>query len=145
MGAGADCQHEGLHRALRPRQRQAGQAGAGGAGAPPPQTAAAAYLLASLPVPCTAERSAPQHPPTSAACLLPQSKEKVLAKMVREGLTEKVETERAVKFSFTQVGKLPPPVLQFTNVTFGYSKDKVLYRNVDLGADLDSRVAIVSA
>lgn len=49
-----------------------------------------------------------------------------------------------VKFKFENVGKLPPPVLQFTEVTFGYSPDKVLYRNVDLGADLDSRVAIVS-
>ena len=28
-------------------------------------------------------------------------------------------------------------------VAFGYSPDKVLYRNVDLGVDLDSRVAIV--
>ena len=72
-----------------------------------------------------------------------QSKEKVLAKMVREGLTEKVETERVVKFDFENVGKLPPPVLQFTEVTFGYSKDKILYSNVDLGVDLDSRVAIV--
>ncbi|KAL4423989.1 hypothetical protein ABPG75_001290 [Micractinium tetrahymenae] len=72
-----------------------------------------------------------------------QSKEKVLAKMVREGLTEKVETDRVVKFKFENVGKLPPPVLQFTDVTFGYSPDKVLYRHVDLGADLDSRVAIV--
>lgn len=72
-----------------------------------------------------------------------QSKEKVLAKMVRDGLTEKVETEKVVKFSFENVGKLPPPVLQFTEVTFGYSKDKILYSNVDLGVDLDSRVAIV--
>ncbi|KAI7846313.1 hypothetical protein COHA_000150 [Chlorella ohadii] len=72
-----------------------------------------------------------------------QSKEKVLAKMVREGLTEKVEMDRIVKFKFENVGKLPPPVLQFTDVTFGYSPDKVLYSNVDLGADLDSRVAIV--
>ncbi|KAI3432307.1 hypothetical protein D9Q98_003867 [Chlorella vulgaris] len=72
-----------------------------------------------------------------------QSKEKVLAKMVREGLTEKVEGDRVVKFKFENVGKLPPPVLQFTDVTFGYSADKVLYSHVDLGADLDSRVAIV--
>lgn len=72
-----------------------------------------------------------------------QSKEKVLAKMVREGLTEKVENERVVKFNFMNVGKLPPPVLQFSNVKFGYSPDKVLYSNVELGVDLDSRVALV--
>lgn len=72
-----------------------------------------------------------------------QSKEKVLAKMVREGLTERVEMDRVVKFHFENVGKLPPPVLQFSSVTFGYSPDKVLYSNVDLGVDLDSRVALV--
>ena len=72
-----------------------------------------------------------------------QSKEKVLAKMVREGLTEKVETEKVVKFHFENVGKLPPPVLQFADVTFGYTPDRVLYSHVDLGVDLDSRVALV--
>eukprot|EP00877_Chromochloris_zofingiensis_P003806 jgi/Chrzof1/13426/Cz07g32170.t1 len=72
-----------------------------------------------------------------------QSKEKTLSKMVRGGLTEKVEMDRVVRLRFENCGKLPPPVLQFTNVTFGYSPDKVLYRNVDLGVDLDSRVAIV--
>lgn len=72
-----------------------------------------------------------------------QSKEKVLAKMVREGLTEKVEHDKVVKFKFENVGKLPPPVLQFTDVAFGYSPDKILYKNVDLGVDLDSRVALV--
>jgi ATP-binding cassette subfamily F protein 2 len=63
--------------------------------------------------------------------------------MVREGLTEKVEGDRVVKFHFEMVGKLPPPVLQFSDVTFGYSRDKVLYSHVDLGVDLDSRVAVV--
>eukprot|EP00197_Chlamydomonas_leiostraca_P012156 CAMPEP_0202866876 /NCGR_PEP_ID=MMETSP1391-20130828/8410_1 /ASSEMBLY_ACC=CAM_ASM_000867 /TAXON_ID=1034604 /ORGANISM="Chlamydomonas leiostraca, Strain SAG 11-49" /LENGTH=447 /DNA_ID=CAMNT_0049546863 /DNA_START=81 /DNA_END=1420 /DNA_ORIENTATION=- len=72
-----------------------------------------------------------------------QSKEKTLAKMVRGGLTERVETDRTVRLRFTPVGKLPPPVLQFTQVAFGYSPDKILYRDVDLGVDLDSRVAIV--
>lgn len=72
-----------------------------------------------------------------------QSKEKVLAKMVRGGLTERVEGDRAVKLAFTDVGKLPPPVLQFSSVAFGYSRDKILYSGVDLGVDLDSRVAIV--
>mmetsp|Transcript_4055 Transcript_4055/g.8766 ORF Transcript_4055/g.8766 Transcript_4055/m.8766 type:complete len:605 (-) Transcript_4055:1170-2984(-) len=74
-----------------------------------------------------------------------QSKEKTLAKMVRGGLTEKVEQDKTLKLRFENVGKLPPPVLQFTQVAFGYSPDKVLYRDVDLGVDLDSRVAIVGA
>lgn len=41
-----------------------------------------------------------------------QSKEKTLAKMVAEGLTEKVVKESAVQIKFENVGKLPPPVLQ---------------------------------
>jgi ATP-binding cassette subfamily F protein 2 len=48
--------------------------------------------------------------------------------MVRGGLTEKVETDRVVRLRFENVGKLPPPVLQFQHVTFGYSEDKILYR-----------------
>jgi len=35
-----------------------------------------------------------------------------------------------VRLRFTDVGKLPPPVLQFADVTFGYSPERVLYRNV---------------
>eukprot|EP00879_Flechtneria_rotunda_P006615 GHRR01006952.1.p1 GENE.GHRR01006952.1~~GHRR01006952.1.p1 ORF type:complete len:430 (+),score=143.28 GHRR01006952.1:220-1509(+) len=57
-----------------------------------------------------------------------QSKEKTLDKMVRGGLTEKVEKDSVVKLRFENVGKLPPPVLQFSDVAFGYSPDKVLYR-----------------
>ena len=49
---------------------------------------------------------------------------------VRGGLTEKVEVDHVVRLNFTDVGKLPPPVLQFSTVTFGYSKDAVLYRDV---------------
>ena len=51
---------------------------------------------------------------------------------VRSGLTEAVAREHTVKLHFTDVGKLPPPVLQFINVTFGYSPDRVLYENVSL-------------
>lgn len=62
-----------------------------------------------------------------------QSKEKTLDKMVRGGLTEKVQGDHVVRLRFTDVGKLPPPVLQFADVTFGYSPDRVLYRNVSIG------------
>lgn len=53
-----------------------------------------------------------------------------LGVQVRGGLTDKVEADHAVKLHFTDVGKLPPPVLQFASVTFGYSRDHVLYRDV---------------
>lgn len=72
-----------------------------------------------------------------------QSKEKVLDKMMRSGLTEKVEVEKSLDFKFPSPSKLPPPVLQCTNITFGYPGCEILYRNVDFGIDLDTRVALV--
>lgn len=72
-----------------------------------------------------------------------QSKEKVLAKMVRGGLTQKPEEEKALNFKFPDPGHLPPPVLSFRDVSFAYPKCESLYTNVNLGVDLDSRVALV--
>ncbi|KAH7422806.1 hypothetical protein KP509_12G026600 [Ceratopteris richardii] len=72
-----------------------------------------------------------------------QSKEKTLAKMERGGLTEKVVRDKVLVFRFTDVGKLPPPVLQFVEVDFGYTPDHLIYRKVDFGVDLDSRIALV--
>ncbi|XP_042475285.1 ABC transporter F family member 1-like [Macadamia integrifolia] len=72
-----------------------------------------------------------------------QSKEKTLAKMERGGLTEKVARDKVLIFRFTDVGKLPPPVLQFVEVSFGYTPDNLIYKNIDFGVDLDSRVALV--
>jgi ATP-binding cassette subfamily F protein 2 len=72
-----------------------------------------------------------------------QSKEKTLAKMERGGLTEKVAHDSVLTFRFVNVGKLPPPVLQFAEVTFGYTEDHLIYKNLEFGVDLDSRVALV--
>ncbi|KAL6859145.1 hypothetical protein ACP4OV_018147 [Aristida adscensionis] len=72
-----------------------------------------------------------------------QSKEKTLAKMERGGLTEKVVRDKILVFRFTNVGKLTPPVLQFVDVTFGYTPENLLYKNLDFGVDLDSRIALV--
>ncbi|KAF4324527.1 hypothetical protein BBO99_00001760 [Phytophthora kernoviae] len=74
-----------------------------------------------------------------------QSKEKTLAKMVRDGLTEKVEHEAVGDFKFPNPEKLPPPVLMFQNVAFGYPDCPLLYKGVEMGLDLDSRVALVGA
>mmetsp|Transcript_21797 Transcript_21797/g.21960 ORF Transcript_21797/g.21960 Transcript_21797/m.21960 type:complete len:927 (+) Transcript_21797:62-2842(+) len=72
-----------------------------------------------------------------------QSKEKVLDKMVRGGLTDKVETEKALDFKFLEPGKLAPPVLQCNDVSFGYPGCEILYSGVSFGIDLDSRIALV--
>jgi len=66
-----------------------------------------------------------------------------LAKMQAGGLTEKVIRDKVLCLRFFDVGTLPPPVLQFQGVSFGYAKDKVLYKNLEFGIDLDSRVALV--
>jgi len=72
-----------------------------------------------------------------------QSKEKTLEKMMRSGLTDKVETEKALDFKFPDPEMLSPPVLQCIEITFGYPGCEILYSGVDFGVDLDSRVALV--
>ncbi|KAF6140209.1 hypothetical protein GIB67_000257 [Kingdonia uniflora] len=72
-----------------------------------------------------------------------QSKEKTLKKMESAGLTEKVSRDQVLVFRFTDVGKLPPPVLQFSEVTFGYTPKCLIYKNLEFGVDLDSRIALV--
>jgi len=73
-----------------------------------------------------------------------QSKEKTLAKMVADGLTEKVTSDRSVSFCFYSCGKIPPPVIMVQNVSFRYSEDTpYIYKNLEFGMDLDTRLALV--
>jgi len=73
-----------------------------------------------------------------------QSKEKTLAKMVAEGLTEKVTTDRSVSFCFYSCGKIPPPVIMVQNVSFRYNDETpYIYKNLEFGMDLDTRLALV--
>lgn len=72
-----------------------------------------------------------------------QSKEKTLEKMVRGGLTDKVDIEKTMDFKFPDPGNLSPPVLQANEISFGYPGGELLYQGVDFGLDLDSRVALV--
>ena len=74
-----------------------------------------------------------------------KSKLKIIEKMEAEGLVEKVENPRAFRFNFLNVEKLPPPVLAFDNVSFSYSGkvEECLYKNLNLGVDMDSRIALV--
>jgi len=73
-----------------------------------------------------------------------QSKEKTLAKMVAGGLTEKVSKDRTLTFYFPECGKIPPPVIMVQEVSFRYSEDTPwIYKNLEFGIDLDTRLALV--
>nr|CAI5860202.1 unnamed protein product [Callosobruchus analis] len=73
-----------------------------------------------------------------------QSKEKTLAKMVAQGLTEKVTNDKIVTFYFPSCGTIPPPVIMVQNVSFRYSDNTPwIYKNLEFGIDLDTRLALV--
>ncbi|KAK4507170.1 hypothetical protein PRZ48_000904 [Zasmidium cellare] len=69
-----------------------------------------------------------------------QSRIKKLEKMP---VLEAPESEYLVHFKFPEVEKLSPPIIQMSGVSFGYSKDQPLLKNVDLDVQLDSRIGII--
>ncbi|KAI3405287.1 ARB1 [Candida oxycetoniae] len=74
-----------------------------------------------------------------------KSRQKILDKMEADGLIQPVVPDRVFSFRFPEVEKLPPPVLAFDDMSFSYSgKDEDnLYEHLDIGIDMDSRVALV--
>lgn len=66
-----------------------------------------------------------------------------IKKLERMPVLEAPEAEYSVHFKFPEVEKMSPPIVQMTGVSFGYSPDKDLLRNVDLDVQLDSRIGIV--
>merc|ERR1719414_1209902 len=61
------------------------------------------------------------------------------------GPTELLERpkEYVVRFRFPDVSTLQPPILGLYNASFGYPGQGQLFKNVDFGIDMESRVAIV--
>ncbi|XP_026144909.1 ATP-binding cassette sub-family F member 1-like isoform X1 [Carassius auratus] len=51
--------------------------------------------------------------------------------------------EYTVKFTFPNPPPLSPPILGLHSVDFGYESQKPLFRNVDFGIDMESRICIV--
>lgn len=73
-----------------------------------------------------------------------QSKEKTLAKMVAQGLTERVVDDKTLNFCFPSCGTVPPPVIMVQNVSFRYNDTTpYIYKNLEFGIDLDTRIALV--
>lgn len=73
-----------------------------------------------------------------------QSKEKTMAKMIAGGLTEKAVTETVKQFYFFDAGEIPPPVIMVQHVSFRYNENTPwIYKDIDFGIDLDTRIALV--
>ncbi|KAK8045226.1 putative positive effector protein GCN20 [Apiospora rasikravindrae] len=66
-----------------------------------------------------------------------------IKKLERMPVLEAPEAEYSVKFKFPDVEKLSPPIIQMSGVTFGYTPEKTLLKDVDLDVQLDSRIGIV--
>ncbi|GBE78707.1 Uncharacterized ABC transporter ATP-binding protein [Sparassis crispa] len=69
-----------------------------------------------------------------------QSKIKILEKLPELHPPEVEETET---FKFPEIEKISPPILLLNEVTFGYTPDKIILRNININVDLESRIAIV--
>ena len=74
-----------------------------------------------------------------------KSKKKVLEKLEDESVEKPKLREPTLTFKFPECSRLAPPVLPFDNVSFAYSgkKEDLLYEDLDIGVDCDSRVALV--
>jgi ATP-binding cassette subfamily F protein 2 len=75
-----------------------------------------------------------------------KSRQKILDKMEADGLIEPVFKAKDFDFKFESSGRLPPPVLAFTEMSFSYNgdlKNNAIYRDVEFGVDTESRIALV--
>ncbi|KAF9454927.1 P-loop containing nucleoside triphosphate hydrolase protein [Macrolepiota fuliginosa MF-IS2] len=71
-----------------------------------------------------------------------QMKIKILEKLPDLQPPEEEETET---FKFPETEKISPPLLQMNEITFGYSQDKLILKNVNFDIGFESRIAIVGA
>ncbi|KAF8807620.1 hypothetical protein BYT27DRAFT_7189694 [Phlegmacium glaucopus] len=71
-----------------------------------------------------------------------QMKIKILEKLPDLEPPEEEETEQ---FKFPETDKISPPLLQMSGVTFGYSLEKTILKDVYFDVGLDSRIAMVGA
>lgn len=66
-----------------------------------------------------------------------------IKKLERMPVLEEPEGEYTVHFQFPEVEKLSPPIVQMSEVAFGYTPENQLLKDVELDVQLDSRIGIV--
>lgn len=69
-----------------------------------------------------------------------QSKIKILEKLPE---LEPPSEEKLVTFQFSNPDQLSPPILQMSEVTFGYTQEKTIIRDINIDVRMDSRIAVV--
>ena len=72
--------------------------------------------------------------------------EKIKASIIEAPMLNepKVAGERSVEFHFYSCGTIPPPVVMVQNVSFRYSESTpYIYKDLEFGLDLDTRLALV--
>ena len=59
-------------------------------------------------------------------------------------LTLLASGSQVISFSFPDCGEIPPPVIMVQGVSFRYTPERPwVYKNLDFGIDLETRVALV--
>lgn len=76
----------------------------------------------------------------AATAKMAQSRIKVLEKM---DFTPAVVEDPTFSFTFDSPDAENPPYLQAVDVTFGYSREKILFKKLNFNLDMDSRIALV--
>lgn len=67
-----------------------------------------------------------------------------LKKKEAEGIV-KPDKPYTVRIHFEELSKVTQKLVNLDNVTFGYSDDKILFKDVSLGIDMDTRMVIIGA
>jgi len=51
--------------------------------------------------------------------------------------------DKSLTVDFPDPEKIPPPLIRFNEVSFGYDPKKPIFKNLDFGIDMDSKIALV--
>jgi len=71
-----------------------------------------------------------------------QSRMKILGKLQEEAVSVDFD-DPYLQLDFPAAPPLPPPCISVIDAAFGYTEDRILYKDLNFGVDCDSRVAIV--
>ncbi|WFD26541.1 hypothetical protein MNAN1_001524 [Malassezia nana] len=68
-----------------------------------------------------------------------------IKELERLPVLEPPEKESGEHFTLPDAEKISPPLLQLDDVSFGYSKDRMLLRHVNFDVTMDSRIALIGS